>query len=114
LLYGMSYKSDYNRRMLIVSNFEADVISQYLFGKSLNMIAEPNFATEKIKELRSFSSNIWVSIHFDLIRIMIVSMPRWLAAKVASGWMKIIWVCFLSCSLHPVQEKRPAHHFLVL
>ncbi|KAI1975531.1 hypothetical protein LOZ55_004632 [Ophidiomyces ophidiicola] len=73
--------------------YTGDVISRYLFGKSLNLIELSNFAADRIAQLRSFTSSIWVSIHISLVRNIILSMPRSVANVVASGWMKIVWFC---------------------
>ncbi|OXV07329.1 hypothetical protein Egran_04906, partial [Elaphomyces granulatus] len=73
--------------------YTSDVISRYLFGKSLALIELPNFAKDRVDQLRSFTSSIWVSIHISLIRNLVLSMPRSVANVVASGWMKILWFC---------------------
>ncbi|OQE24211.1 hypothetical protein PENFLA_c010G02605 [Penicillium flavigenum] len=73
--------------------YTGDIISRYLFGKSLALIEQPNFARESVDQLRSFTSGIWISIHSSLIRYIVQAMPRSVALIVASGWMKIAWFC---------------------
>ncbi|PGH13222.1 hypothetical protein AJ79_03780 [Helicocarpus griseus UAMH5409] len=73
--------------------YTGDIISRYLFGKSLKLIEQANFAKETVDQLRSFTSGIWVSIHISLIRVLIMAMPRSMATIFASGWMKIVWFC---------------------
>ncbi|MCJ1239560.1 hypothetical protein MMC14_007558 [Varicellaria rhodocarpa] len=70
--------------------YTGDIISRYLFGKSLDLVAAPDFI-ERAEQMRSFTKGIWVAIHFQFIRSTLVSMPRWLAATFLDAWVKVLW-----------------------
>ncbi|KAJ8063557.1 hypothetical protein OCU04_007429 [Sclerotinia nivalis] len=72
--------------------YTGDIISHYLFGKSLNLISAPNFI-EKAEQMRSFTRGVWVSMHFPLIRSAILSAPRWVVAFMNDAWVKVFWFC---------------------
>lgn len=70
---------------------QGDIISRYLFGKSLNMIGAPDFI-ERAETMRSFTRGIWVAIHFQFIRKAMTSMPKWMVSMMSDAWPKVIWV----------------------
>ncbi|TGO19736.1 hypothetical protein BPAE_0334g00030 [Botrytis paeoniae] len=72
--------------------YTADIISRYLFGKSLDLISAPDFI-EKAEEMRSFTKGAWVSMHFPLIRSFVLSAPRWMVAFMSDAWVKVFWFC---------------------
>ena len=72
--------------------YTADVISHYLFGKSIDLISRPNFARERVEQLRSFTNTIWITIHFGFVRAILLSLPRWLAAIANESYVRIVWV----------------------
>lgn len=69
--------------------YTGDIISRYLFGKSLDIISAPNFI-ERSDEMRSFTRNIWFVIHFPWIRAALGALPK---SLVFDSWQKVIWFC---------------------
>ena len=67
---------------------QGDIISRYLFGKSLDIISAPNFI-ERSDEMRSFTRSIWSVIHFPWIRVVLGALPK---SLVFDSWQQVIWV----------------------
>ncbi|KUI64500.1 Trichodiene oxygenase [Cytospora mali] len=69
--------------------YTGDIISRYLFGKSLGLVTSPNFI-ERAEEMRSFTKGIWVAIHFQFIRYTLLALPRWVVAYLSDTWVKVL------------------------
>lgn len=69
---------------------QGDIISRVIFGKCLNLIEMPDFATDKIEEIRGFTKGVWISIHFGAIRNLMMNMPQWLVRMMNESWVGII------------------------
>ncbi|KAM0277611.1 hypothetical protein ACHAO9_012497 [Fusarium lateritium] len=70
--------------------YAGDIISRVIFGKCLNLIEMPDFATDKIEEIRGFTKGVWISIHFGAIRNLMMNMPQWLVRMMNESWVGII------------------------
>ncbi|KAF4997551.1 hypothetical protein FGRMN_3756 [Fusarium graminum] len=70
--------------------YAGDIISRVIFGKCLNLIDMPDFATDKIEEIRGFTKGVWISIHFGAIRNLMMNMPQWLVRMMNESWVGII------------------------
>ncbi|KAI8954532.1 cytochrome P450 [Xylaria longipes] len=64
--------------------YTADIVSELLFGKSLNMIAAPDFL-ERVKDMQLFTGGVWAALHFKMLRKLITGGPRWLAAHLSES-----------------------------
>ncbi|KAF4997554.1 hypothetical protein FGRMN_3759 [Fusarium graminum] len=73
--------------------FTADVISHFTFGQSIDLISQPNFARERVEQLRSFTNSIWILIHFGFIHKIVSALPRRIAAIANEGYQMIVWFC---------------------
>ncbi|RBQ68277.1 hypothetical protein FVER14953_05538 [Fusarium verticillioides] len=69
--------------------FTADVISHFTFGKSIDLISQPNFSRERVEQLRSFTNSIWILIHFGFIHKIVSALPRRVAAFANEGYQMI-------------------------
>ncbi|KAJ5936910.1 cytochrome P450 [Penicillium verhagenii] len=67
-----------------------DIISRYLFGKSLDLVSSSNFV-ERAEQMRSFTKGIWIAIHFQFIRNTLLALPRWILAYLSDTFVKILW-----------------------
>ncbi|KAK4113198.1 cytochrome P450 [Canariomyces notabilis] len=72
--------------------YTGDIISRYLFGKSLGLISAPDFL-ERAEQMRSFTRGVWISIHFQFIRDTMLAMPRWITSFLNDAWVKVLWFC---------------------
>lgn len=79
------------RVWLTKSTLQADIVSELLFGKSLNMISAPDF-TQRVKDMQFFTKGVWVALHFPILRILIIKGPRWLANILSATYIKMITV----------------------
>lgn len=88
---------------------QGDIISRYLFGKSLGLISSTNFI-QRAEDMRSFTKGIWVAIHFQFIRHMLLALPRWVVARLSDGWVKVLIVRILMvlrlCPAQPAISDR--------
>lgn len=50
----------------------------------------PDFASDKIEEIRGFTKGVWISIHFGAIRNLMMNMPQWLVRMMNESWVGII------------------------
>lgn len=80
-----------------LTTVQGDIISRYLFGKSLGLVTSPDFI-ERAEQMRSFTKEIWVAIHFQFIRNTLLALPRWLIAYLSNAWVKVLWVRYY----HPI------------
>lgn len=71
---------------------QGDIISLYLFGKSLDLISKPDFL-EHAERMRSFTKGAWFSMHFPLIRTMMRKAPHWILAIVNNAWANVFIFC---------------------
>ncbi|KAJ8122061.1 hypothetical protein ONZ43_g1648 [Nemania bipapillata] len=69
--------------------YTADIVSELLFGKSLNMILAPDFL-EKVKDMQFFTGGVWMALHFTMLRKLITDGPRWLAQFLSKTYIKMI------------------------
>ncbi|KAJ8132254.1 hypothetical protein O1611_g1370 [Lasiodiplodia mahajangana] len=69
--------------------YTADIVSELLFGKSLNIIASPDFL-EQVKDMQFFTGGVWAALHFPMLRKLITDGPRWLAAYLSATYIKMI------------------------
>lgn len=71
---------------------QGDIISLYLFGKSLDLISQPDFL-ERADQMRSFTKGAWFSMHFPFIRSMMLKAPHWILAIVNNAWVNVFIFC---------------------
>lgn len=72
-------------------NVKADVVSELLFGKRLDMVSATDFRT-KVKDMQFFTSGVWAALHFTYLRKVITEGPRWLATYLSGTYIKMITV----------------------
>ncbi|KAK0613232.1 cytochrome P450 [Immersiella caudata] len=72
--------------------YTADVISAYLFGKSMDLINQPNFGKQSVERLRSLTDNIWILVHFGFIHKFVSALPRFVATWLNETWQMAILV----------------------
>ncbi|KAK3985848.1 Trichodiene oxygenase [Cladorrhinum sp. PSN332] len=72
--------------------YTGDIISHYLFGKSLNLISSPNYL-ERAEQMRAFTRGVWFALHFKIVRDAALAMPRWLSAIFNDAWVSVLWFC---------------------
>ena len=70
---------------------QGDIISRYLFGQSLGLVTSPDFI-QRAEQMRSFTKGIWVAVHFQFLRNMMLALPRRLMAFLSDEWVKVLWV----------------------
>ncbi|KAI0441398.1 cytochrome P450 [Xylaria telfairii] len=70
--------------------YTGDIISRYLFGKSLGLVTSPDFI-KRAEQMRSFTKGIWVAIHFQFIRNTLLALPRWAIAYFSNAWVRVLW-----------------------
>ncbi|KAI3329671.1 cytochrome P450 [Ustulina deusta] len=70
--------------------YTGDIISRYLFGKSLGLVSSDDFI-ERAEQMRSFTKGIWIAIHFQFIRNIMLALPRWFMAYLSNAWVKVLW-----------------------
>ncbi|KAI1636385.1 cytochrome P450 [Biscogniauxia mediterranea] len=70
--------------------YTGDIISRYLFGRSLGLVTSPDFK-ERAEQMRSFTKGIWVAIHFQFIRNFLLALPRWVLAYLSGAWVQVLW-----------------------
>ncbi|RYP39085.1 hypothetical protein DL767_002348 [Monosporascus sp. MG133] len=69
--------------------YSADIVSELLFGKSLNMVSAPDFL-KRVKDMQFFTGGVWIALHFPMLRKLITDGPRWLAARLSGTYVKMI------------------------
>ncbi|KAK7926904.1 hypothetical protein PG985_003902 [Apiospora marii] len=69
--------------------YTSDVVSELLFGKSLDMISMPDFR-QRVKDMQFFTSGVWTALHLPLLRKVVTDGPRWLAAKLSATYIKMV------------------------
>ncbi|KAI1741372.1 cytochrome P450 [Xylaria scruposa] len=69
--------------------YTADVVSELLFGKRLDMVSATDFRT-KVKDMQFFTSGVWAALHFTYLRQMVTEGPRWLATYLSGTYIKMI------------------------
>lgn len=47
---------------------------------------------ERAEQMRSFTKGIWVAIHFQFIRNILLALPRWVLAFLSGAWVQVLWV----------------------
>lgn len=67
------------------------MVSELLFGKSLDMISMPDFR-QRVKDMQFFTSGVWTALHLPLLRMVVTDGPRWLAAKLSATYIKMVTV----------------------
>ncbi len=77
---------------------KGDIISRYLFGKSLGLVSSDDFI-ERAEQMRSFTKGIWIAIHFQFIRNIMLALPRWFMAYLSNAWVKVLWVRYATLKL---------------
>ncbi|KAK4223162.1 Trichodiene oxygenase [Podospora fimiseda] len=72
--------------------YTGDIISRYLFGKSLDLISSPDYL-ERAEQMRSFTRGVWFAIHFKWVRDLALNMPRFLGSVFNDAWVSVLWFC---------------------
>lgn len=76
----------------MLTRTQGDIISLYLFGKSLDLISRPDFL-ERAEQMRSFTKGAWFSMHFPFVRSMMLKAPHWVLAIVNNAWVNVFIFC---------------------
>ncbi|KAJ6021661.1 cytochrome P450 [Penicillium herquei] len=58
--------------------YTGDIISRYLFGKSLDLVSSPDFVER-------------IAVHFQFIRNILLALPRWILVYLNHAFVKVIW-----------------------
>ncbi|KAI0201516.1 cytochrome P450 [Astrocystis sublimbata] len=69
--------------------YTADIVSELLFGRSLDMVSAPDFRN-KVKDMQFFTSGVWVALHFTFLRQLITDGPRWFAQYLSATYIRMI------------------------
>jgi cytochrome P450 len=70
-----------------------DIISEYCFGKSFNLLDAPDFISSHIDNVCSLSVGMWPGYHMPWMRPIALALPKFLAAKIAGPFMQLVWSC---------------------
>lgn len=56
-----------------------DVITDFAFGKSIDALDSPGFENKFLQTLETSQPACWIFLHFKLVRMLMLNMPKWLA-----------------------------------
>jgi hypothetical protein len=66
-------------------SWKVDIISEYCYGGTFNMLDEPDFNSDGIDSLLSVTEGFWISIHFPWLRTLQRTMPGFITNLFGGG-----------------------------
>lgn len=88
-------------------SLQADIVSELLFGKSLDMISASDFL-QRVRNMQFFTAGVWTALHFPLLRVLVTDAPRWLAAWLSATYVEMTTVrCLLALGNNASTIQRP-------